>query len=176
MFIKKVLVVYNCRVSEQTLIGEDIVETPLTYKKNAISCCWINEQRQKKSKMECLRKLFDRYFDREVFVYMRYRNMRCTMTRNCMGCTIQDPGQRYYECIARSSIKWIECNFSEMLNKVDLYMVYELTKSYLADRFSTKEIDESYPFYTPESYLTNTVWCRKIKENLISNYMGEETN
>ena len=37
-----------------------------------------------------------------------------------------------------------------MLNKVDLYIVYELTKSYLADRFSTKEIDESYLFYSPE--------------------------
>ena len=92
-----------------------------------------------------------------------------------MGCTLQDPSQRHHDCITRSSIECIECNFSEMLNKVNLYMVYELTKSYIADRFSAKEIDESYPFYSPESYLTNTVWCRKIKENLISNYMREET-
>ena len=40
----------------------------------------------------------------------------------------------------RSSIEVIECNFSEMPSKVDLYMVYELTKSYLADRFSTKKL------------------------------------
>ena len=63
-----------------------------------------------------------------------------------------------------------------MLNKVDLHMLYELTKSYLAECSSAKEIDEIYPFYSPKSYLTKTAWCRKIKENLISNYMMEETN
>ena len=63
-----------------------------------------------------------------------------------------------------------------MLDKVDLYILYELTKPYLADWSSTKEIDESYSFYFPNSYLTKTAWCRKTKENLISNYMREETN
>ena len=152
------------------------METLVTCKKGAISCCQIKEQRQKKSKMEGLRKLFEQYFDRGVLVYLRYRSMPCIITIHCRGCTTQDPSQRHHDCITRSNIEWIECNFSEMLNKVDLYIVYELTKSYLADRFSTKEIDESYPFCSPESYLTNTAWCRKIKENLISDCMGEETN
>ena len=78
-----------------------------------------------------------------------------------MGITMQDPNQRHHGCLTTSSIEWIECYFSEMLNKVDLYIAYELTKSYPADWFSTKEIDESYPFHFPESYLTNTVWCGK---------------
>lgn len=30
----------------------------------------------------------------------------------------------------------MECKFSEMLNEVDFHIVYELTKSYLAKRFS----------------------------------------
>ena len=38
-------------------------------------------------------------------------------------------------------------------------MLYELTKSYLADWSSTKEIDESYPFYSPKSYLYNLCNC-----------------
>ena len=80
-----------------------------------------------------------------------------------MGCTIQDSSQRHHGCITRSNFELIECNFSKMLNKVDLYLGYEFTKSYLEDRFFLEEIDESYPFYPPESFLTDTVWCRKIK-------------
>ena len=99
------------------------METPLTCKKDAISYCRIKQQRQTKSKMEFLRKLFERYFDRGVLVYLKHQSMPCLITRYCMGCTIQDPRQRHHYCITRME----ECNFSEMLNIVDLYMVYELT-------------------------------------------------
>ena len=62
------------------------METPLTCKKGAISCCRVKEQSQRKSKMESLRKLFEQYFGRGVLVYLRYRSMPCIITKYCMGC------------------------------------------------------------------------------------------
>ena len=111
----------------KTLIFEDIMETLLACKKDTISCCRIKEQRQKKSKMDCLRKLFEQYFYRGVLVYFTYRSLPYIISRNCMGCTTHDPSHRYHNCITRSSIEQLECNLSEMLDKVDFYMLYEFT-------------------------------------------------
>ena len=73
------------------------METPLTCKKGAVSCFRVKEQRQKKSKIESLRKLFERNFDRGVLVYLRYRSIPCIITKYCMGYTIQDLSQRYHD-------------------------------------------------------------------------------
>ena len=61
-----------------------------------------------------------------------------------------------------------------MLHEVDFYIVYELKQSFLIDAFSMEEIDESLPFFFPESYLSDITWCKGIKEKLIMSYMAEE--
>ena len=61
-----------------------------------------------------------------------------------------------------------------MLHEVDFYIGYELIKSFLIDPFSMEEIDESLPFFIPESCLSDVTWCKRIKQKLIMSYMKEE--
>ena len=60
-----------------------------------------------------------------------------------------------------------------MLHKVDFYIVFELKNSFLTDSFSIEEIDESLPFFFPESYLSDVtlrknsyqvIWRKKIRD------------
>ena len=49
------------------------------------------------------------------------------------------------------------------------FIVFELTRSNLTDRFSKEQIDENFP----GGYLNDTAWCMKLKENLILNCVKE---
>ena len=145
-----------------------IMETPSCIKKT------IKEERRRKLKEEYLEKSFDRYFERGIITYLRCRCMSRIMAKHCNSCSIGDRSQRHHQCISRTYLKWIEYKSDKMLQEVDFYIVYELTKSFLMDSFSMEEIHGSLPFFFPESYLSDVTWCKEIKQKHIMSYLEEE--
>lgn len=67
--------------------------------------------------------MFERYFDRGVLMYLRYWSMPCIIIKYFMGSTIQDPSQRHQKLYNNIKHGVAECNFSKMLDKMDLNVV-----------------------------------------------------
>ena len=78
-----------------------IMETPSCIKKTVSACCRIKEERRRKSKEEYLRKTLERYFERGILTYSRYRSISRIITKHYDSCSIGDPNQRLHYCIAR---------------------------------------------------------------------------
>ena len=142
-----------------------IMETQSCIKKIVGACCRIKEEKRRKSNEEYIRKTFERYFERDILTYLRYRSISRIITNHCDDCSIGDPSQRHHDCIARPYSEWLEYKFEEMLREVEFYIVYELTKSFLMDSFSIEEIVESFFSFFPESYLIDVPWRKTIKQN-----------
>ena len=151
-----------------------IMETPSCIKKTISVCCRTKAERRRKLQEEYLEKSFDRYFERGIITYLRCRSMSRIIVQHCDDSSIGDPSQRHHECISRTYLEWIQYKFDEMLHEVDFYIVYELKQSFLIDSFCMEEIDESLPFFFPESYLSDVTWCKGIKQKLIMSYMEDE--
>lgn len=139
------------------------METPSCIKKTVSACCRIKEERWRKLKEEYLSKTFERYFERGILTYLRYRSISRIIKNHCHGCSIVDPSQRNHYCITRPYLEWLEYKFEEMFHEIDFYIAYELTK-----------IDESLYFFFPESYVSDVILCKRIKQKLISSYMEEK--
>ena len=80
---------------------------------------------------------------------------------------------RYFE---RGIITYLGCRCMSriMVKHCDSCSTGERTKSFLMDSFSMEEIDESLPFFFPESYLSDVTWCKEIKQKHIMSYLEEE--
>ena len=141
------------------------METRSCIRKTVGACCRIKEEKWGKSNEEYIRKAFERYFEKDILTYLRYRSISTIITNHCDGCSINDPSQRYHDFIVQAYSGWIEYKFEEMLGEVAFYIVYELTKSFLMDSFSIEEIVESFFSFFPESYLIDVPWRKTIKQN-----------
>ena len=76
------------------------------------------------SKSEIIKKLFIKYVEETIFLFLNLKRLPEKMSQNCFSCYFDHPSQRRHACLMNLRQEWIDGYFIDIIKKIEFYLVY----------------------------------------------------